>query len=329
MRFKKDRSGRWLMDYHASSLMKFIKLPPFTSCRSVSADQVAPRRIPDGLFQVHYKGRPNPTPVLIEIENFWNQDAARQMLEAIFIVRLTYDVIPDAILIVLSPRGNEQSTSAASLESAGGTVAGLIRWQTIRMWEIDAEELFAFNDAGLAPWITLAKTSQPPKDFLERCKALLDAEPPSPRLEELRIVTGFFAAIRYSKINVSAYFSGDSEMIYSPLLDEILKKLEARAEANAYAKVYQKACEKAYVEAEKIVSARLEQSHSLDIDQAQVRGKVELLREVIVDTLQTRFAYVPDALPKKLEEIESLEKLKQLTRKVSQIASVEELLNEL
>jgi len=52
--------------------------------------------------------------------------------------------------------------SAESVSRRGGTRIGG-SWPVVRMWELDAEDLFAAGDAGLIPWVPLAHTTQTPE----------------------------------------------------------------------------------------------------------------------------------------------------------------------
>lgn len=311
------------MEYQGNSLVKFLRLPPVESIRPVATDLVTPRRIPDGLFEVLYQGQESPSPLLIEVESHPDTDAGRQMLEDILLVRLTYQVFLDAVLIVLSPRGNRDAPDFVEFVTPGGTVAGLIRWRVIKMWELDAEDLFALNDPGLVPWITLSRTEQPPREFLQRCRDLLDLAPPTERVSELKAVTSVFASIRYNEIDVAEFFSGVQNMIASPFLDKVFEILEAKAAASAEAKVaarVEKLVELAEMRAAELAEAR---EHALAEFRIQ-EGKRAALREMVIDLLTGRFSGPFGEIASKINREEDPNRLKELVRLASRAESLHE-----
>ncbi len=199
MRNDKDLGSKWMLERHADSVFRLLGLPPVEAWRAVPAEQAAPRRVPDGLFEVTFQGASRPTPFLLEVESEPGADADRQMLEAILLVRLAKDAVPDAALILLKPRGRQGVAGEARLVSAGGTVTGGVAWRVIKLWELDAEEMFASGDVGVVPWIPLARTMQPPEALLGRCRDLIDAKAPPGEVESLKVVTAIFASIGYNK----------------------------------------------------------------------------------------------------------------------------------
>ncbi|WP_020470375.1 RpnC/YadD family protein [Zavarzinella formosa] len=219
MRQEKDLAGKWILERHADVVLKLINMPPVESWRAMPTDRVVPRRIPDALFEVKFRDRPLPTPLVFEVENTPSADADRQMLEAIMLVRLDAGVIPDAVLVLLQPRGNADVAGEAKLASAGDTVEGSLKWRVIKLWEQDAEAAFALGDAGLVPWITLMHTTQPADVFLSRCREMIDQQAPPAEREELRIVTGIFAAIRYNNPVLLDLLTGEPNVFESPLLE--------------------------------------------------------------------------------------------------------------
>ena len=199
MRNEKDLGSKWLLERHADSVFRLLNLPTVESWRAVPAEQAAPRRIPDGLFEVTFQGHPRPTPFLLEVESEPSADADRQMLEAILLVRLAKDIVPDAALVLLRPRGHQDVAGQARLVSAGGTVTGGVAWRVIKLWELDAEDLFASGDVGIIPWVTLARTVQSPEEMLNRCRDVIDAKAPPGEAESLKVVTTIFASVTYNK----------------------------------------------------------------------------------------------------------------------------------
>ncbi len=132
-------------------------------------------------------------------------------------------VFPDAVLLLLQPRGNAQATGEVRVGSPGGTLTGQLKWHVVRLWELDAEALFALNDVNLVPWITLTRTAQEPEPFLRRCRAMIDAHAPPRDKENMLVAANFLAAIRYDERYLSTIFAGARAVIESPLMGRIKK----------------------------------------------------------------------------------------------------------
>jgi len=135
----------------------------FSSWKPIQPETVAPGRLPDGLIEVRYPGETEPTLVLVEIESYPASDVDRQVLDDLMLIAVDRKVMPDVVSLVLKPKGNVAVTgSAESVSRRGGTRIGG-SWPVVRMWELDAEDLFAAGDAGLIPWVPLAHTTQTPE----------------------------------------------------------------------------------------------------------------------------------------------------------------------
>jgi len=236
MGLEKDFGSRWAIEHHADSLMKLAPLPAVESWRPTPTDTMIPRRIPDGLIDVKFRGHDEPTPLVFEIETQPSADADRQILEAILLVRLARRTFPDALLVLLKPAGQASVTGETRIVTPGGTVAGALRWHVIRLWEFQAEDLFALNDVDLAPWIPLTQTAQAAEPFLTRCRALIDAQAPPDVAEEMRVVTAVLGGVRYNKRLLETIFLGGRKLIDSPILNEAVKGLTDRATAAAFRK---------------------------------------------------------------------------------------------
>ncbi len=233
MGLEKDFGSRWAIEHHADALMKLAPLPAVESWRPTPTDTMIPRRIPDGLIDVKFRGHHETTPLVFEIETQPSADADRQILEAILLVRLARRTFPDALLVLLKPAGQASVTGETRIATPGGTVAGILRWHVIRLWEFQAEDLFALNDVGLAPWIPLTQTTQADELFLARCRDLIDTQAPPEELEEMRVVTAVLGGVRYNKRLLETIFLGGRKLIDSPILNEAVKELTDRARISA------------------------------------------------------------------------------------------------
>src|SRR5687767_1632743 len=108
MRQEKDRCGKWLIENHGDAILKLAKVTGFLTCRAAQTEQVAPRRLPDGLLEVAFPDRAETDPFLIEIETYADRAIASQLFEDMMLTRMERGVIPDVICVVLRPKGKVQ-----------------------------------------------------------------------------------------------------------------------------------------------------------------------------------------------------------------------------
>ncbi|MBA4192293.1 MAG: hypothetical protein C0467_30350 [Planctomycetaceae bacterium] len=229
MRQDKDRSSKWLLSHHADAILKLGGITGFTSWKAIQPETIAPRRLPDGLIEVRYPGETEPTLVLVEIESYPASDVDRQVLDELMLIAVDRKVMPDVVSLVLKPKGNVAVTgSAESVSRRGGTRIGG-SWPVVRMWELDAEELFAAGDAGLIPWVPLARTTQTPEVLMTRCRdRLASVQDPSDRAG-LMAVTQILAGLAFPDKRFLDLFGGAQAMIESPVLDEVKQLIRVRA----------------------------------------------------------------------------------------------------
>lgn len=118
MRQDKDRTAKWLLAHHGDSILRLAGMKGFTSWRALQSENVAPRRLPDGLLEVQFEGEREPTLVLVEVESYPGNDVDRQVLEDLEAVHLARGIVPEAICLVLRPKTSDRSRQAGVDESA-------------------------------------------------------------------------------------------------------------------------------------------------------------------------------------------------------------------
>lgn len=287
MRNLNDRISKWILDQRADSILRLTNLPAIVSWRAVTPEKIALARIPDSLLEVLFVGDEESSPVIFEVENTPNRDADRQLLEDILLVRLHQGVFPDAVLILLSPRGRADVDGEKLIESRGKTVMGAVRWHVIRMWELEAEDLFALNDPGLIPWIPLTRTRQPPEEFLRRCRAQIDRMIPPKDQEPFLVATSLFASIRYNDSEVlQRIFSGEQPMIEFPLLNYFEQQIKAKLTPEIEARV------KATLAPE--IAAELKPSLRCETIRDTITGFLAPISPEILAELSSRLAEITD-----------------------------------
>lgn len=229
MRQDKDRSGKWLLTHHGDAVLKLGGLTGFASWKALQAETVAPRRLPDGLLEVRFPGTAEPVLVLVEIETYPDSDADRQVLDDLMLIAVDRKVVPEVISLILKPKGNLNVTGSADRNSVQGKTRISGSWPVVRLWELQAEQLFAAGDVGLIPWVPLTQTSQSPEELMARCRDRLAQVPDATDRAGLSAVTQILAGLAFPDKRFLDLFGGADAMIESPVLDEVKALIRVRA----------------------------------------------------------------------------------------------------
>lgn len=151
MRQVNDRCGKWLIGQHGDAILKLGCHRNIRSWRAVQPETVAPRRLPNGLIAVFFGESTQASLFLIEIETYASSDANRQVFEDLLVIALDRGKIPDAVSLILRPKGQAEAEGRFQKESAQRTARLIGSWQPIELWKLDAEDLLASNDVGVLP----------------------------------------------------------------------------------------------------------------------------------------------------------------------------------
>jgi hypothetical protein len=94
-----DKSTKWLIQHHGDAILRLAGVRDIAAWTPLQAEPVQPRRLPDGLLEVHFRGQPRPSPfvlesfqllggkkamsklgspILQELKDEWTQEAARE-----------------------------------------------------------------------------------------------------------------------------------------------------------------------------------------------------------------------------------------------------------
>src|SRR5262245_25136453 len=99
-------------------------------------DLVAPRQLPDALYEVKVKGRDEPVHVIIEASTYPERRSVEQARTDALMVLLSKGVLPEVVVFVLCPRGTYQAESSERFTSALGSTRMEVSWRVINLWEV-------------------------------------------------------------------------------------------------------------------------------------------------------------------------------------------------
>lgn len=145
-------------------------------------------------------------------------------------------MVPEVVSLILKPKGNLTVSGTTERSSARGRTRVRGSWPVVRVWEQDAETLLASGDAGLVPWVPLARTTQSPEALMTRCRDRLVAVADASDRAGLMAVTQILAGLAFPDKRFLDLFGGTQAMIDSPVLDEVKEILRKRYEAEGAAK---------------------------------------------------------------------------------------------
>ncbi len=289
MRQDKDRISKWLIANHGDSILRMAGIAGFTKwSAAAAAETVAPRRLPDGLFEVTFPGRPEPSFVLAEFETYPASDADPQVFEDILIVRLEKRRLPEVVCFVLKPRGQVAVSGHVGETSTHGLTRLAADWRVIRLWELEADDLLAQADAGVIPWAVLAHSTRPPLELLTACKERIDGVTDAYDRHSLLVSAHLLSRLAFPDLDTFNFFAGVPTVFTKVLLEVV------RTPAGAD---IMEALKKAYIEDE----------------------RAKPYREDILEMLVERFGVVPEDVADRVNALTDRPLLKAL-RKLAQAA---------
>jgi len=216
-----DKSSKWLIQHFDDCILRLAGVRGFISWRSLQADFVQPRRLPDGFVEVQRLGEPKPDLFVLEIATYPEARVADQVLADTAMVYLDRRVLPEVVVLFLHPRGNAKALGAVSHRSPQGLTNWRLSWRIAKLWEVPARELLAADDIGLIPWVPLTKFKGPPEPIIRQCRARIDQVTSPDEHVNLLAVTQVLAGLRYNDPKLFELLGGRKAMIESPLFQEL------------------------------------------------------------------------------------------------------------
>jgi len=256
-------------------MLRLAKVKNIQAWRPAQAEVVQPRRLPDGLLEVRLEDETEDDLYLVEVATYPERRVGQQMTDDLLLVYLDRGQLPEAVTLVLRPKGKYRVPRSRNLWSRRGVSSCRVMWQVVELWTIPAEELLQAGDVGLIPWVTLTDFADPPETMLRRCREAIEQHAPPGERANLLAVTQVFSFLRYNDLAILTVLGGKEVMLEIPFLDEIVME-----------KTRETACATA----------------------------CETARQDIVTVLEARFGEVPVDLAEKIESIADERQLRGLVR---------------
>jgi hypothetical protein len=216
-----DKRSKWLIQHFADCILRLVGVRGIVSWRSIQADLVQPRRLPDGFVEVQSVGPAKPDLYILEIATYPEARVTLQVLADTAMVYLDRQVLPEVVVLFHHPKGNAKALDALDLRSPQGMTHWKVSWRIAKMWEIPAEQLLAANDIGLIHWLPLTEFKGSPEPIIRQCRARIDQVASADERLNLLAVTQFLARLRYNDTKLFQILGGRKAMIESPLFQEL------------------------------------------------------------------------------------------------------------
>jgi hypothetical protein len=229
-----DKSSKWLIQHHGDSILRLAGVRDIADWRPLQAEVVQPRQLPDGLIEARRQGQAEADLFVLELATYPEARIVEQVARNMTLVYLDRRVVPEVLVLVLHPRGNQQVANAADLRSAWGWTRWQAAWKVVELWTVPAEDLLAAGDVGLVPWVPLAQFDGPPEPILRQCRARIDRDAAPEERENLLAVAQVLAGLRYNDPRLFELLGGREAMIESPVLQELKAEWTREAAREAH-----------------------------------------------------------------------------------------------
>jgi hypothetical protein len=222
MRDLKDRSCSWLLDKHPGAVLFVAGERHLRTCRSVRNTLTAPKQIPDGLLEVEFLDSREPHDFLVEVATYPDSRILDQVIDDLCMARLVRGRVPELVVLVLLPQGNQPFPTQGQVTSARGRTALEARWQVVELWTVPAETLLASGDVGVLPLVPLTQLSTPPEVVLRQCKDLIEQQAPPAERANLLAIAQVLTEARFHNRVLTNLLGGAQIMIESPMIQELI-----------------------------------------------------------------------------------------------------------
>jgi hypothetical protein len=136
-----DKSSKWLIQHHGDSMLRLARVEKIESWRPAQAEVVQPRQLPDGLLEVRLQGETRDDLFLIEVATYPERRVGKQLTGDLMLVYLDRGELPEAVTLVLRPKGKYRIPRSRNLRSRHGLSSCRLKWRVVELWTIPAAEL--------------------------------------------------------------------------------------------------------------------------------------------------------------------------------------------
>lgn len=229
---KYDRGSKWLIEHCGDSILRLAGIENIESWTALQAELVTPGRLPDGLLEVQLAGESERDLFLRELSTYSESRLEEQLAREMMLVYTDRGIIPECIGVVLHPKGRFIPSDEIAISSRLRLSECRFRWRIVKLWELDAESLFAAGDVGLIPWVPLTRFELPEEEVFQRCRDTIDASLKDQEHDKMLAVTQVLASLRYNDEVLEKFFQGKKTMIEFPAIQELVTegKLEGKLE---------------------------------------------------------------------------------------------------
>jgi hypothetical protein len=281
-----DKSSKWLIQHHGDSMLRLARVEKIEAWRPVQAEVVQPRQLPDGLLEVRLRGEPRDDLFLLEVATYPERRVGKQLTGDLMLVYLDRGELPEAVTLVLRPKGKYRIPRSRNLRSRHGLSSCRLKWRVVELWTIPAEDLLQAQDVGLIPWVPLTDFPDPPETMIQRCREAIEQHAPPGEKANLLAVTQVLTYLRYNDVGLLTILGGRKVMLESPLIDELVMEkygelLTERTREAAREATRETACETAHQDIVTVLEARfgdvprdLAEEIKLVVDGKQLKGLV-------------------------------------------------------
>ncbi|WP_165231260.1 hypothetical protein [Aquisphaera insulae] len=240
-----DRSSKWLIQHYGDAILRLAGVVGIVRWQALQSEVVQPRALPDSLIQALLEGESEPRLFVLEMATYPEPRVAEQAIRDAALVYLDRKILPEVVVVVLSPKGRVQVPRESEIQSVGGWTSLHLRWRVVELWTIPAGRLLESGDVGAVPWSLLGKMEGPPEPFFRRCRERIDREAPPEERENLLAVSQVLARLRYDDEGLFRWLGGEQDMLELPFLDKLKEKWMREAAAEATRKAEEAAREAA------------------------------------------------------------------------------------
>ena len=174
-----DKSGKWLIRHHGDSLLRLAQIANVVSWRPAQAELVQPGQLPDGLLEVQLAGQDKKAHFLLELATKAERRLTRQLVRDMMMVYLNFGTLPEALALVLIPRGRYRVPSGIDLHGPLERTHCHLAWQVVELWTVPAKVLLASKDVGLIPWVPLTAFDGPAETLIRECAHHIEERAPN------------------------------------------------------------------------------------------------------------------------------------------------------